>query len=171
MRPTMTHRVFPVLLAASFALPVAALAQTPGTTSPAPATAPMPHAAPMQHTAAHTGQNVTDRVEHRIAEMHSKLHITAAQQPQWDAFSAVMRDNASNMQKVVEDRVGKFTTMNAVDNMTSYEAIAQQHAADLQKLVPAFQALYASLSDEQKRAADDMFRNMAAARTNHAKAG
>ena len=32
----------------------------------------------------------------------------------------------------------------------------------MQKLVPAFQTLYGSLSDQQKKTADQMFRNYAA---------
>ena len=52
--------------------------------------------------------------------------------------------------------------MTAVDNMQSYAQIEQQRAQDVQKLVPAFQTLYSSLSDQQKKTADEMFRNYAA---------
>ena len=40
--------------------------------------------------------------------------------------------------------------------------IEQQRAQDVQKLVPAFQTLYSSLSDQQKKTADQIFRNYAA---------
>ena len=52
--------------------------------------------------------------------------------------------------------------MSAVDNMQSYAQIEQQRAQDMQKLVPAFQTLYSSLSDQQKKTADQIFRNYAA---------
>jgi hypothetical protein len=52
--------------------------------------------------------------------------------------------------------------MSAVDNMQSFAQIEQQRAQDTQKLVPAFQALYASLNDQQKKTADQLFRNYTA---------
>ena len=149
-------RMLTSLLAAGLALPLAAAAQTPAT-APAPLAVAHP-------TAARMGGGNSERVEQRISDMRAKLKITPAEQPQWDSFVAVMRDNSENMRKVLELRTGSFKTMTAVDNMTSYEAIAQQHAANLQKLVPAFQTLYTSLSDVQKHTADQMFRGDVAAR-------
>ncbi len=51
--------------------------------------------------------------------------------------------------------------MNAVENMQSYAEIAEQHAKNMERLVPAFQNLYNSLSDAQKRTADALWRNYA----------
>ena len=48
--------------------------------------------------------------------------------------------------------------MNAVQNMQSYEQLAQAHAQDLEKLVPAFQKLYDAMPDQQKQLADQVFR-------------
>ncbi len=45
--------------------------------------------------------------------------------------------------------------------MQSYAQIEQLRAQQMQKLVPAFQTLYASLSDQQKQQADSLFRNQA----------
>jgi len=53
--------------------------------------------------------------------------------------------------------------MNAVQNMQSYVQIEQTRAQDLQKLIPAFQAVYDSLSSQQKQEADSLFRNRAQA--------
>jgi hypothetical protein len=47
--------------------------------------------------------------------------------------------------------------MTAVDNLKTYEAIADAHAEGLQKLVPAFETLYASMSEAQKKNADEVF--------------
>ena len=49
--------------------------------------------------------------------------------------------------------------MNAVDDLHSYEAIADAHAAGVKKLMTAFETLYASLSDAQKKNADAVFRH------------
>jgi periplasmic protein CpxP/Spy len=98
------------------------------------------------------------RVELHIGQLHAQLHITPAQQAQWDQFAQVMRDNAKDMNQVLEQRASGFASMNAVENMQSYAQIAQQHAQDTQKLATAFQALYGDLSDAQKKNADAVFR-------------
>jgi hypothetical protein len=48
--------------------------------------------------------------------------------------------------------------MNAVENMKSYEQIAEDHSQHLQRLVSAFQNLYDSMSAQQKQVADQVFR-------------
>ena len=105
------------------------------------------------------GGNVQARTEQRIAELHAKLKISSAQQAQWDSFAQVMRDNATRMDASFQNRVEGMPTMTAVDNMQSYADFAEQHAQDVQKLVPAFKALYDSMSDAQKRMTDQVFRD------------
>jgi protein CpxP len=99
-----------------------------------------------------------DRVESRIKELHDKLHITAAQQPQWDALTQVMRDNAKSMDALLKARAQNIQTASAIDDLHSYQALADAHADGLKKFVPPFEALYGTMSDEQKKTADDIFR-------------
>ena len=47
--------------------------------------------------------------------------------------------------------------MNAVQNIQSYQQIAEAHAQHLQKLVRVFQSLYEALSPEQKQNSDQTF--------------
>jgi len=47
-----------------------------------------------------------------------------------------------------------------VDDLQSYAAIADAHADGLKKLIPAFQALYTAMSDDQKKTADMLFRHV-----------
>ena len=102
--------------------------------------------------------SASERVEQHITQLHAQLHITPAQQAQWDQFAQVMRGNAKDMDQKLEQRAADFTSMNAVENMQSYAQIAQQHAQDTQKLATAFQTLYGDLSDAQKKNADVLFR-------------
>ena len=44
--------------------------------------------------------------------------------------------------------------MNAIDDLRSYAAIAQAHAEDMQRLVPAFETLYGTLTPAQQKDAD-----------------
>jgi Spy/CpxP family protein refolding chaperone len=130
-----------ILGAALFMLPSAAMAQA----SPAPA--PAAKAAP-----AHT------RVDARIKSLHKALQITAAQEPQWQAVAELMRGNRDTTRALVEEWMAKSKTLNAIDGLRSYEAIIDAHAAGVKKLMSAFETLYASLSDAQKKKADALFR-------------
>jgi hypothetical protein len=114
----------------------------PATTEPAPA--------PSEADAA---------VEARIKELHQKLHITTAQQTQWNNLVQVMRDNAKAMIDLQKQRAQDVNSMTAVDAVKSYAAVIEAHEAGMNKFVPAFQALYDSMSDAQKKIADAMFRS------------
>ena len=159
MTPIISNRLVSVAVAALLCLPAAALAQP----SQAPASAVPEGAKPAAaqsplagHPAA--GKNAKERVEQRIKELYSQLRITPAERPQWDQFAEVMRDNARDMDHAWLQRVDHFQSMNAVQNMQSYEQIAEQHAQHVQKLASAFQNLYNSMSDQQKQLADQVFR-------------
>jgi len=132
-----------ILGAVLFMLPSAAMAQA----SPAPAPAPAAKAAP-----------ANPHVEARIKSLHKALQITAAQEPQWQAVADLMRDNTKTTRALVEEREAKAKTMNAIDDLRAYEAIVDAHAAGVKKLMAAFETLYASLSDAQKKKADAEFR-------------
>jgi len=101
-------------------------------------------------------QSPTERVEARIKSLHDRLNITAAQETQWAAVADAMRDNAKTMEAAIQQREAA-KSMTAVDDLKAYQAIADAHAQGLQKLIPAFDALYASMSDDQKKNADTVF--------------
>lgn len=107
-------------------------------------------------------------VEARIKDLHKRLKITDAQKAQWDALAQVMRENAQAMADLQKQRASDASTMNAVDVVKSYSEVIQAHADGMKKFIPAFEALYNSLSDAQKKIADSMFRSRA--RTSAAKA-
>jgi len=121
--------------------------------------------APSTHTkstkaksaAVHRSVSPTERVEARIKQLHSKLKITPDQEDKWNAFAQVMRENAQAMQSQIEQRVKTQPNMTALDDLNSYEQITETHAEGVKKLVPAFQALYDSMSPEQKKNADMVF--------------
>jgi len=97
------------------------------------------------------------RVERHIAGLQRRLKITPAQQPQWDNFTSVMRQNASHMEAMQRARADKVATMTAPEDMRSYAEVVRAHADDLQRLVPAFEGLYAAMTPEQKAIADRTF--------------
>jgi hypothetical protein len=99
-----------------------------------------------------------DRVEARIKELHAKLKITPAQEEQWNALTAVMRENARTQDSLRQSRVENAASMTALDDIKSYSEIVDAHAQGLKNFVPAFEALYDSMSDSQKKLADQTFR-------------
>ena len=160
MTPILSNRLASVAVAALLCLPTAALAQSSQTPASAAPEGAKPAAAQPSPLAGHpaAGKNAEERVEQRIKELHAQLRITAAERPQWDQFVQVMRENARDMDQAWLQRVDQFQSMNALQNMQSYEQIAEQHAQHLQKLVPAFQSLYNAMPDQQKQLADQVFR-------------
>jgi len=102
-------------------------------------------------------------VEARIRELHSRLHITEAQKTQWDNLARVMRENAQAMVDMKKQRAADAKSMTAVDVVKSYSEVIQAHEEGMKKFVPAFEDLYNSLSDSQKKIADSMFRGRARA--------
>ena len=122
--------------------------------SPSPAWAASPE--PGMATAGTASK--ADRVEARIKELHTKLKITPAQEELWNNVAQTMRDNAKTMEALIKARSEKAGTMTAVDDLKSYSEIAEAHADGLKKFIPAFEPLYAGMSDAQKKSADTLFR-------------
>ena len=117
---------------------------TTGPTTTGPATAP---------------QTMMERMDQRIAALRAKLLITPAEAPQWNRFTAVMRENAQAMDKNMRQRLKQLPSMTAERNMRSYTHIATAHARAMRRLLPAFEHLYTTMSASQKATADQLFRN------------
>jgi periplasmic protein CpxP/Spy len=131
-----------VILASTFAMS-GAFAQ-----ASAPAAAPVAASAAAGHEA---------RTEQRIATLHSQLKITPAQETQWQQFADVMRQNGETMGNLYRQRMAD-KNLSALDDMKQYTQIAQAHADGMTKLVSAFEPLYNSFSADQKKLADETFR-------------
>jgi hypothetical protein len=172
--------VLAVAMAAALATPSASFAQSTST-PPAAATAPIPPPAgsaspstgppPAAAAAPAVAQpappppspEVEAAIDRRIQALRAELGITAAQTPLWTAFAQAMRENAQSTDALFAQRAGAVAAMNAVDNMHNYARIARAYADNTERLAAAFDSLYASLSEAQKRTADTIFRHQATA--------
>ena len=123
----------------------------------APAFADNSGAAP-QAAAAKPSRTRPDTLESRIAKLHDRLHITAAQTADWNALAQLMRDNAKTIHDLAAQKRAQTATMTAVDDLNAYAEITAKHAELVQTLATAFARFYATLSPEQKKAADTAFR-------------
>lgn len=104
------------------------------------------------------GISAVDHTEARIKQLQGALKITAAQEESWNNVTRVMRENAKEMDAVAKDRAASTKVMNAVEHMELHSQITEAHLNQLKKFIPPFEALYASMSDEQKKSTDKIFR-------------
>jgi len=103
----------------------------------------------------------TSAVEHteaQIKQLQDALDITEAQQELWNNLTAVMRENAKDMDALNKDRAENTKPMNAVEHMKLHSQVTEAHLAQMNKLIPPFEAFYSSMSDEQKVITDTTFR-------------
>ena len=147
LRPLATTAAVAALVLLTALGPVAA--QQPSPSAPAG-----PQAAP-RHMHAHGRR---EPVEARIEELHGKLQITPAQEAQWTTVAQTMRDNQKSAVDIIRDKRQNEATMSAVDDLRAYADIAENHATGVRKLADAFATLYAGMSDQQKKIADEVFR-------------
>jgi hypothetical protein len=100
----------------------------------------------------------SEGVEQRITQLHAELKIAPDQESKWNSVAQAMRDNASNMDKLVaEKRQQAPQSMTAVEDLKTYQEFTQAHLDGLKNLTSAFSSLYDSMSDQQKKNADQVF--------------
>ncbi|HYZ42978.1 MAG TPA: Spy/CpxP family protein refolding chaperone [Stellaceae bacterium] len=96
-------------------------------------------------------------VEGRLAFLKTELKITGAQMPLWDAFAQAVRDNAKAMQDMMQGGMMEASQSATLpDKLAMREKMMTAHLDALRKLKAAVDPLYAALSDEQKKTADDL---------------
>lgn len=124
-----------------------------------------PGAGPMRGPMMHGRFMPGRHIEGRIAFLRAELKITPAQSAQFDKVAAVMRDNAKSAAQLFEQARAERTAApaaapDAVARMNQRVKFAEARVAGMNKFVEAFTPLYQSLSDEQKKSADELLRHM-----------
>ena len=94
-------------------------------------------------------------VEASIANLHQRLQITPAQEASLGAVANVLRANARAEASAPHQPPPNAS---AVDELRAEIQYDEVELAGLKKLLPALEALYASLSPAQRQAADATFR-------------
>jgi protein CpxP len=95
-------------------------------------------------------------MEPRIRQLHQVLHITPAQEADFNAFAEAMRANEETMRSLVQQRPPSANT-NAVANLRFSQRLAAAQAEGLRRLIEPFARLYASFSPSQKQLANRIF--------------
>jgi hypothetical protein len=89
----------------------------------------------------------TSAVEHteaQIKQLQGALNFTETQKELWINLTQVMRENAKDMDAFTKEKL--------------HSEITETHLNQMKKLIPPFEALYAGMSDEQKKSTDTIFR-------------
>ena len=94
-------------------------------------------------------------VEANIASLHQRLQITPAQEAPFNAVATVLRANARSEASAPHQPPANASAVDELRAEIQYDEI---ELAGLRKLLPALEALYASLSPQQRQAADMAFR-------------
>jgi periplasmic protein CpxP/Spy len=92
-------------------------------------------------------------VEANIANLHQRLAIAPAQEPRFQALANVMRENARMIASMPPP-----SNPNAVEGLRLAIQYGQAEINDMKRMLPALQALYASLTPAQRATADQVFR-------------
>ena len=106
--------------------------------------------------------SAVDHTEAQIKQLQGALNITEAQKELWNNLTKVMRENAKDMDAftdaLTKERAESTKTMNAVEHMKFHSQITEVHSDQLKKFIPPFEALYSSMTDEQRKSTDTIFR-------------
>ncbi len=100
-----------------------------------------------------------ETVEQRIASLKTALRITPDQEKKWDGVAKAMRENAAAMDKLVQEKKGTMASLNAVDDLKTYQEFSQVRLDGLKNLISSFKTLYEAMPAEQKKNADHVFDN------------
>ena len=104
----------------------------------------------------------SERVEARLAYLKTSLMITDAQEPQWEAFAGTLRKQARDMDERIKARRAQMTDAKRDVQPTAIERLERRQArlaaasARLNEMLTAAKPLYAALSPEQQKVADEL---------------
>jgi LTXXQ motif family protein len=104
-------------------------------------------------------ERFADAVEIRIALLHRALRIMPSQEVLFRAYADVIRSNAQVVNALFVVR-SQATDLSAPARLRWYAQLTGAHAEAVNKLIAPFDALYQSLSPDQKVLADRHFEQL-----------
>ncbi len=102
------------------------------------------------------GMMAPERIEGRIAFLRTELKINEAQQPQWAAFAETLRGNAKATMETRKTMMQPKPQLSAPDSAEHEVHMLSARLEGLKATATATRALYAILTDPQKKAADEL---------------
>jgi hypothetical protein len=102
------------------------------------------------------GGMMVEHVEGRIAFLKTELKITEAQTAQWERFADALRSTAGSMNGMHQQMMQAGMPATLPARLDLQEKMLLAHLEALKGMRAALDPLYASLSDEQKKIADEL---------------
>lgn len=102
-----------------------------------------------------------ERIDGQLAYIKTELRITAAQEPQWTVFANVFRANKEKQGqtcKMAQEQSRAMMSASLPESIRVKEDQLSEQLEALRVLDAALQPLYASLSKEQKKTADEILK-------------
>ena len=96
----------------------------------------------------------------RIAFLKAELGITDAQKSVWDAYAETIKGNLQSMQGMWQTMKTVAEAKTPADRLGAQIAAMESRVSALKEVKPALDKLYAALSDEQKKKADELLTGM-----------
>jgi LTXXQ motif family protein len=104
---------------------------------------------------------MADHVEGWLAFLKTELKITPSQEKQWDAVAGAMKANVASMQTAWRG-MSANEARSLPERLAAREQLMTARLEALRQLKAAIDPLYAALSDEQKKSADELMPGMGA---------
>jgi hypothetical protein len=98
--------------------------------------------------------------EGRIAFIKAELAITDAQKDTWEAYAAALRKNLESMQRMRATMMGVTRPASPVERLDLHISAMESRLQALKEIKPALAALYATLSEDQKKSAEGLLTGM-----------
>ncbi len=99
-------------------------------------------------------------VNGRIAFLKAELGITDAQKAAWDTYADALKRNLQSMQGMWQTMQAVFEAKTPVERLDARVTAMESRLAALKEVKPALAGLYAALSDDQKKKADELLTGM-----------
>ncbi|EWY40231.1 hypothetical protein N825_36540 [Skermanella stibiiresistens SB22] len=105
-------------------------------------------------------ENHEARVAGMLAFAETRLKITDAQRPAWDSFATAVRNTDGVMAKRCADPASFKRPATLPERAARMEDMMTTGLEQVRQIRPALDQLYATLSDDQKKTADEMSERM-----------
>lgn len=101
---------------------------------------------------------MSSHIEGRLAYIKAELKVTDAQEPLWNTYAVAARDNAKTMIARCTAMMGRPSSQVSLpDRLDQNEQLMATQLEAVRAMNKALKPLYAALSDDQKKAADQLF--------------
>ena len=97
-----------------------------------------------------------EHVEGQVAFLKAELRITDAQKPQWDAFANTLRESARTHRSMHEQMTKGDMPSSWPERLAFQQKSLSARSNSLNELEAAAKPLYASLTEEQRKIADQL---------------